>query len=156
MEKPVVEIGGKRFSHADLAKRTVRMDHFMVGVFRKTGVDRITPTAEEVNDPLQFLLRMHQKLIASGHTCEVLSAFLLEEGKSESEWRPASAAAVKEHLEGCSTEEDRQLINQLAFEAMTGFFRRGLTSLVAILGSSPPQESDNGVEPPPSRETKAA
>lgn len=144
----VVTIGGKRFTKADLARRTVRMDHFMSGVFRRTGVDRTTPTADELSDPMQFLVRMHSKLLASGHACAVLSAFLLPEGVELKDWRPETAQEIQDHLESCDTEEDRQLVSQLAFEVMTGFFRRGLLSLMTILGSSPPSEDHLGSKPP--------
>lgn len=152
----VVTIGGKRFTHADLAKRSVRMDHFMTAVFRKTGVDKITPTSEEATDPAQFLMRMQGKLIASGHACEVLSAFLLPEGLDQKDWRVETARQVQEHLESANTEEDRMAVNQLAFEAMTGFFRRGLVSLMTLLGSSRPGEGSDEAEPRPDTASAAA
>ena len=138
MTSRVYKIGGREFSPIDLERRTVRQDHFMVSVFRRTGVDRVTALMEE--DPKEFLLRLHGKLLASGLACEVLSGFLVPvvDGKplENKAWRQPIAKEIQEHLEGCDTEEDRNLVNQLAFEAMTGFLQRGLLSLLNSMKSS--------------------
>ena len=110
----------------------------MVAVFRRTGVDRVSAIHEE--DPKEFLIRLHAKLLASGLACEVLSGFLLPaiDGKpmENCDWRVTTAREVQDHLEGCDTEEDRNLVNQLAFEAMTGFLKQGLLSLLNSMRSS--------------------
>jgi hypothetical protein len=138
----VYTIGGREFSPIDLDRRTVRQDHFMVAVFRRTGVDRVSSISDE--DPKEFLIRLHGKLLASGLACEVLSAFLVpvRDGKplENKEWRQSIAKEVQEHLEGCDTEIDRNLVNQLAFEVMTGFFKQGLLSLLNTLKSSQPND----------------
>lgn len=134
----VYSIGGKEFSPISMDRRTVRQDHFMVAVFRRTGVDRVSAIHEE--DPKEFLIRLHAKLLASGLACEVLSGFLLPviDGKpmENRDWRATTAKEVQEHLEGCDTEQDRNLVNQLAFEAMTGFLKQGLLSLLNSMKSS--------------------
>jgi hypothetical protein len=126
----VYTIGGKEFSPIDFAQRTVRQDHFLVAMFRRTGVDKINPVVDE--DPKEFLQRMFQRLVSSGLACEVLSGFLLPRGMKNADWRKETAAIVQQHLEGCSTEEDRLLVNQLAFDAMSGFLLQGLNSLLNI------------------------
>lgn len=128
----------------------------MSAVFRRTGVDKITPTVDEAKDPVQFLVRMHGKLIASGYACEVLSAFMVPEERAHEVWRPDIARQVQEHFELANTEEDRQLVNELAFEVMTGFFRRGLVSLMTLLGSSLPGGESDGTKPPQNTESAAA
>jgi hypothetical protein len=145
-------IGGREFSSVDLQRRTVRQDHFMVAVFRRTGIDKISAIKDE--DPKEFLMRLHQKLLASGLACEVLSAFLLpvKDGKpmENKEWRKNHAQETQEHLEGCDTEEDRLLINQLAFELMAGFFKQGLISLLNSMRRSTmddPNESQTSESP---------
>lgn len=142
--REVITIGGKRFSLIDLERRTVRQDHFIVAVFRRTGIDKVSPIVDE--DPREFLLRIYQRMLASGAACELLSAFLLPEGMDPKEWRPHVAKEVQEHLESANTEVDRQLVNQKAFEVMTGFFKQGLISLLTSLNSSADQ-SGRGISP---------
>lgn len=156
MEEPVITIGGKRFIRADLERRTVRQDHFMTGLFKKTGIDRITPTAEEVKDATLFMVRLHQKIITSGHACEILSGFLIPEGTTEKQWTVATARQVQEVLETADTEEDRLLVSQLAFEVMTGFFRRVLRSLILTLNYSGVDEASEPAVSPSTSETQAA
>jgi hypothetical protein len=142
-----LEIGGKKFSLVDLERRTVRQDHYMVAVFRRTGIDKVTPVLQE--DPKEFLLRLHQKLLASGLACEILSAFILPEGTTNKQWRPTTAKDVQTHLEDCDTEIDRQLINQLAFEVMTGFFKQGLLSLLNSLRHSTTGQNESPMQSSP-------
>src|SRR5262245_19790399 len=106
-EKKVVKLGGRDFLPLDFAVRTVRQDHFIIAAFRKSGVDKVTPTVDE--EPREYLLRMYHKMIASGQACTILSAFLLPPDLPVKDWRPSHAAAIQEHLEGLNTEEERQL-----------------------------------------------
>lgn len=140
-----VTLGGKGFALLDFPTRTVRQDHFLVGVFRRTGLDRVSKISEE--DPKEFLMRLHQKLLASGLACEVLSGFLIPVGIDNRTWRPSIAKEVQSHLEDLNTEEDRLKVNQLAFECMTGFFMQGLTSLLNSLKRLNPNEG-NQIESP--------
>lgn len=147
-EKRVVTLGGREFLPLDFAARTVRQDHYILTAFRKSGVDKVTPTVDE--DPKEYLLRMFQKMIASGQACHLLAAFIMPKGTEPKDWRPATAAQVQEFLEGLNTEDDRQLVNQMTFEMMSGFFKQGLLSLLASLSSSANQpERERSENSPP-------
>lgn len=153
-EKKVVKLGGREFLPLDFAARTVRQDHYILTAFRKSGVDKVTPTVDE--EPKEYLLRMYHKMLAGGRACEILAAFLMPPGVDIRDWRPSHAAEIQEFLERLNTEEDRQLVNQMTFEMMAGFFKQGLLSLLASLTSSLPTESENGSENSPSIPTPSS
>lgn len=127
-------IGGREFLAADLAHRTVCQDDFISGVFEAVGLLEITPTLTE--DAEAYFNRVWSKLVGSGRKCEVLSAFILPPDVAMKDWRREHAKAVQEHLERCNTEEDRQLLNLLAFQLIAGFFQQRLRLLRDSLSSS--------------------
>lgn len=85
---------------------------------------------------MSFLVEWNADVLASGQACRLLSAFLLPEGKSESDWDPAMAAETQAFLEGLNTEEDRNLVDQLVMECLIGFFQRALQPLIGLLNST--------------------
>lgn len=126
-------IGGQTFRVVDLAHRTVRHDGYILALLSRLGVDQLVPLAGE--DGEAFAMRIYRWLVERQATTEVVSAFLLPEGIELKDWRLETAAAVREHLDGCSTEADRQQIYVLAAEVVLGFFRHALRSLESFQNS---------------------
>lgn len=143
-------IGGKEFRVVDLAHRTVRHDGYILALLSRLGVDQLVPLAGEEGEA--FAMRIYRWLVERQATTEVVSAFLLPEGVDLKDWRPETAAAIREHLDGCSTEADRQQIYALAAEVVLGFFRHVLRSLENFQNSS----LAGGSTPDPSARRAAA
>lgn len=140
-----VVLGGREFLVAELAHRTVCQDDFISSVFQAVGLLEITPTLAE--DAEAYFTRVWSQLVGSGRKCEVLSAFLMPPGVEMKDWRREHGKAVQEHLERCNTEEDRQMLNVLAFQLIAGFFQQRLRLLRDSLSSS----AAGPESPPPSQ-----
>lgn len=133
-ERVKLVLGGREFLVAELAHRTVCQDDFISSVFQAVGLLEIKPTLAE--DAEEYFGRVWSALVGSGRKCEVLSAFLLPPDVPMKDWRREHAKAVQEHLERCNTEEDRQMLNVLAFQLIAGFFQQRLKLLRDSLSSS--------------------
>lgn len=126
-------LGGRRFTAADLDRRTVRHHHYLAAVTRDVGSPKRMPGQDE--EPTAFLVEWNADVLASGQSCRLLAAFLLPEGNTERDWSIAMAADTQAFLEGLDTEEDRQLVDALVMECLVGFFQRALRPLISSLNS---------------------
>ena len=133
MAGEVYVLGGRRFTAADLDRRTVRQHHYLAAVTRDVGTPKRMPTEHE--KPSAFLVEWNADVLASGQSWRLLAAFLLPEGKSERDWSVAMAEDTQAFLEGLDTEEDRQLVDALVMECLVGFFQRALRPLISSLNS---------------------
>lgn len=145
-ERAKVVLGGREFLVAELEHRTVCQDDFISSLFQAVGLLDITPTLAE--DPEAYFTRVWSKLVGSGRKCEVLSAFLMPAGVEMKDWRREHAKTVQEHLERCNTEEERQLLNVLAFQLIAGFFQQRLRLLRDSLSSSAASPESPTPSPP--------
>lgn len=127
-------LGGRRFTAADLDRRTVRQHHYLAAVTRDVGTPKRMPGEDE--SPAAFLVEWNADVLASGHSCRLLAAFLLPEGKTTRDWTVEMAAETQAFLEGLDTEEDRQLVDALVMECVVGFFQRALRPLISSLSST--------------------
>ncbi len=135
-----MEIGGKAFQVVDLERRTVRHDARIKAVLSRVGVLRAvreTGTSDE-----QFAEALSRVIVEQEAAAEIAALFLLPAAAER--WTPEIHAEVLAHLNGCTTEVDRVLVDQLAFDMVCGFFQLRLRWLDSILISLslPPQPDD--------------
>lgn len=135
-----MEIGGKAFQVVDLERRTVRHDARIKAVLSRVGVLRAvreTGTSDE-----RFAEALSRVIVEQEAAAEIAALFLLPAGADV--WTPEIHAEVLAYLHGCATEDDRVLVDQLAFDMVCGFFQLRLRWLDSILISLslPPQPDD--------------
>lgn len=129
-----IKLGGRLFTVVNMPRRTVELEHHQRKLVHELGLDKILP--QQDTSPEQWILQVHQQLIHTGRTCDLLALYLLPLGKTERDWSPAMAAEVAQHVRKCDTEEDRLLVDELAMEFVLGFFRNALRLLETSLQSS--------------------
>jgi hypothetical protein len=120
----IYTLGGSPFHVVDFARRTVRQDHYLMRLMRKTGADKAVPMDNEHSSV--FVMRVQSLLIDSGLTPEMLGGYLIPVGKTERDWTPAMAKQTAEHVGQCNSPEDRELVQDLCVEVAFGFFKQGL------------------------------
>ena len=139
-----VTLGGRVYTVANMEQRTLLHDVHIRQIFQRTGLDRILPDRSETAE--SYSARLCAELLISGALCDILGLYLLPLGKTERDWTPALAAEITRAVSVVDTDADRQLAQQLAAEAVLGFFLRELRSLVTFRSSfvagSPANGSD--------------
>lgn len=137
-EAPVI-LGGRAFMVIDYEARTVLQDHYLQRLIQDLGLDKVMPMGDESD--AAYLTRMQNELIRSGRAHELIAGYLLPEGKSNADWDPGMAKATAKHVGGLNTAADRELVHQLALDAVFGFFRSGLERWQRSLARSQPAET---------------
>lgn len=131
---PDVKLGGRLFTPVNMEARTVLLDHHLMRVVQQSGCDRLVPATGESSEA--YLIRLHNQLLTSGSACDLFGCALLPMGKTEKDWTPEMARETALHVGTCDTEEDRQLVNELAIQIVFGFFKRRLDALRTFLAYS--------------------
>lgn len=127
----LVEAGGRKFRVVNMEVRTVDLHHHQRAIINQSGVGKILPAPDELPD--HWAIRLHSTLTDSGLACDVLAGYLIPADKTERDWTPAMAADTTAFLKQLNTENDRQLVDQLAMEFVLGFFQRAISLLQTSL-----------------------
>ena len=125
-------LGGRRFRIMNFDRRTSAHDHYLMRLIRQTGLDKVMPMDQEREQDSAYLVRLQTALIDSGRAHELVGAYILPEGVTETDWTKDMALATAKHIAKCNTEEDRTAINALAMDCVWGFFKHGLEQLKAL------------------------
>jgi hypothetical protein len=155
--RKLVELGGRRFAVVNYARRTVLLDHHVGHLIRKSGVDKVVPMPDDGEGDAAnkaYLMRLQTALLDSGMACEVIAGFLLPEGKVERDWTPQMAKDTAAFIGRLDTQEDRELVVQLAMDAVLGFFLDGIRRLAFIRASLEAAESERKSSGNEASETK--
>jgi hypothetical protein len=105
-------------------RRTVMLDHFLLGRLGESGLDRVLPGNGETD--AQYMARLQAAAISCGIVPTLLSGYLLPMGIGEQDWTPELAAQTAAHISRCDTAKDRELVYELTIEVVFGFFRQGI------------------------------
>ena len=133
-----IKLGGRAFRVIDYDRRTVELDHHVGRLIRKTCVDKVVPMPEDGEGDsavIAYTVRLQTALLDSGNACEIIAGFLLPEGRVERDWTPQMGRDTAAFIRKLDTQEDRDMVLQLAAEAVLGFFRREIVRLFVIRSS---------------------
>lgn len=128
-----VTLGGRAFRVIDFDARNVRNDHYLQKHLRASGLDRVLPAEDESS--AAYLVRLQAALLDSGVAVDLIAGYLLPDGVSEAQWTPALAADTAAHIGACTAAADRECVEDLALQAVFGFFRQGLARLARFQSS---------------------
>lgn len=140
-----LRLGGRAFTVINFDRRTVALDHFLLGRIGESGLDRLLPAKGETD--VQYMARLQAAAVASGKVPELLSGYLLPVGSSERDWTPELATQTAAHIKQCDTSEDRELVLELAMEVVFGFFRQGIDWHKRFLNFLPGAPETSSSEP---------
>ncbi len=116
-----MEIGGRAFQVADLERRTVRHDARIKAVLSKVGL--FDAARETGNSAEQFAASLYRIIVEQEAAVPIAALFLLPEPVELRTWTPAVSEDVAAFLLGCDTEQDRLLVDKLAFDMVASFFQ---------------------------------
>jgi hypothetical protein len=121
---------------------TVLHDFWMHEKVKAAGLEQIVLVEEESAEA--YVDRMLDHVILNGHALVLLGGLIAPAELKLTDWTPAVAAECTTFLEKLIEPTDKAILRGLIAQAMIGFFRNGLASLMTSRASSSTSEASAG------------